>query len=291
MTLRRLERLIKEARFSSNTQDSDVISDDLLTFYSNRVQSMIEDRLFLTNSSNGLFQEDFTVNVVQGTLNYDLPFDIYGKSAIKSVGIILQGAYGKIKDPIPFISESESGNKWGYALKESQIMLNLQRSVTEPIMVTYVRKVPTLGLRFGAPVSAAGAGTITVGATTKDILDIDDYFSTVDVNGVVKTRGNLITAYTKATGVMTFTPGTGVPANGEYVIPGKYATSHSQLPLETEKIFLEVLERRVAQRQSASDMGVISPLTDEEVALVDAVFAKGSDDNEVPPINDYSEYC
>lgn len=289
-TLRRLERLIQEARFSSNTQDTDAIKDDLLVLYSNRVQSMIEDRLFLTNSSNGLFQEDETINVIQGQTNYDLPFDIYGKNAIKSVGIKLQGAYGTIKDPIPFISESESGNKWGYALKESQIMLNLQRSVTEPIIVTYVRKIPTLGLRFGAPISATTLNTVTVGATTKDILDIDDYFSTVDVNGVIKTRGHLISSYNKATGLITYVSGTGVPANNEYVIPGKYATSHSQLPLETEKIFLEVLERRIAQRQSASDMGVISPLTDDEVSLVDAVFAKGTDDNEVPPINDYSEY-
>lgn len=291
MTLRRLERLIKEARYSSNTQDTDAVKDGLLVHYSNRVQSMIEDRLFLTNSSNGLFQEDFTVNVVQGQLNYDLPFDIYGKSAIKSVGIQLQGAYGKIKDPIPFISESESGNKWGYALKESQIMLNLQRSVTEPIVVTYVRKIPTVGLRFGTGIAGAGAGTVTVGTTVEDIMDIDDYFSTVDINGVVKSRGNLITSYDKVTGIIGFVPGNGVPANGEYVIPGKYATSHSQLPLEAEKIFLEVLERRIAQRQSATDIGIISQLTDEEVALVDAVFAKGTDDNEVPPINSYSEYC
>jgi len=290
MTLRRLERLIQEARFSSNTQDADTISDNLLVHYSNRTQSMIEDRLFMANSSNGLFQEDFTVNIVQGQLNYDLPFDVYAKSAIKSVGIILQGAYGKIKDPIPFISEAESGNKWGYALKESQIMLNLQRSVTEPVVVTYVRKIPTLGLRFGAPISGASSTTVTVGVTEKDILDIDDYFSTVDVNGAIKTRGNLISSYDKDTGLLTFIAGTGVPADGEYVIPGKYATSHSQLPLETEKIFLEVLERRVAQRQSATDMNVISPLTDEEIALVDAVFAKGSEDNEVPPVYSYSEY-
>lgn len=291
MTLRRLERLLSEARYSSNSQDDNVITDQLLVLYSNRVQSMIEDRLFLTNSMNGLFQEDFTVSVVQDVYAYDLPFDIYAKSAIKSVGTRVQGAYGRIKDPIPFISEAESGNKWGYSLKESQIILNLQRSINEPIVITYVRKIPTLGKRFGVAITAAGATTVTVGATPgTSPLDIDDYFCTVDLNGVVKTRGHLISTYNAATGAMTFVAGTGVPANGEYVIPGKYATSHSQLPLECEKIFLEVLERRIAQRQSASDMGVISPLTDDEIALVDAVFAKGSEDNEVPPIVDFVEY-
>ena len=290
MTLRRLERLIKEARYSSNTQDSDIVTDDLLVFYSNRVQSMIEDRIFLTSSSSGLFQEDFVIDTTQGVLNYDLPHDIYGKSAIKSVGIKLQGAYGLIKDPIPFISESETGNKWGYALKESQIILNLQRSVTEPIVVTYVRKIPTLGLRFGAVTSATTPTTITVGVTTKDILDIDDYFCTVDVNGVVLSRGHLINSYVKATGVITFTVGDIAPSNGQYIIPGKYATSHSQLPSECEKIFLEVLESRVAQRQSASDMNIINPLTEGEIAIVESVFAKGSEDNEVPPVENFSEY-
>ena len=140
--------------------------------------------------------------------------------------------------------------------------------------------------------------TLTVGATTEDILDIDDYFCTVDINGVIKTRGNRVLTYTKATGVLTFTVGTSVPdtgtnipANGQYVIPGEYATSHSQLPRECEKIFLDMLERRVAQRQSQADlMSAITPLTAQEEALVDAVFAKGSDDNLVPPIVDYVEF-
>jgi hypothetical protein len=80
-------------------------------------------------------------------------------------------------------------------------------------------------------------------------------------------------------------------AIGSYVIPGKYATSHSQLPDECEKLFLEVLERRIAQRQSQTDtMSLISPLTAQEEALIDAVFAKGSDDNLVPPIVDYVEF-
>ena len=43
MTLRRLERLISEARISSNTQDQDSITDSLLVLYANRVQSMIEE--------------------------------------------------------------------------------------------------------------------------------------------------------------------------------------------------------------------------------------------------------
>lgn len=288
MTLRRLERLIQEARLSSNTQDIDTISDQLLVLYSNRVQSMVEDRLFMASSSSGLFQKDYKISLISGVTEYDLPFDIYAKNAIKSVGVSLEA---HCKEKIPFISESESGSWWGYSLREDKISLNLQRSSALPVVVTYVRKIPSLGLRFGALTTAPTINTITVGTTVDDILSIDDYFCTVDVDGTVISRGNLITSYDKVTGIITFTAGDVSPSSGEYVIPGKYATSHSQLPLETEKIFLEVLERRIAQRQSASDMGVITPLTDDEIALVDSVFAKGSEDNEVPPIMDYREYC
>ncbi len=298
MTLRRLERLLSEARISSNTQDQDVITDSLLVLYANRVQSMIEDRVFMSNSANNIFMGQKDITVVDNTSDYALPFDMYAKNAIKSVNVVRESTYGFLNDKIPFISESESGNKYGYSLKESNIVLNLQRNVTDPVRVNYVRKIPTVGKRFGAAISVAAAGSITVGATTDDILDIDDFFSTVDINGVVKTRNNRILTYTKATGVLTFTVGTSVPdtssnipALTQYVIPGKYSTSHSQLPDECEKIFLDVLERRVAQRQSQADvMSVITPLTEQEIALVDAIFAKGSDDNLVPPIVDYVEF-
>lgn len=292
MTLRRLERLLSEARLSSNTQDADTITDNLLVLYANRVQSMIEDQVFLSNSSNNIFMSNFPITMVNGQIEYDLPFDIYAKSAIKSVAILLNGDLKNSKDPIPFISEAQDGNKWGYSLKEGKIVLALQRTVTDPISINYVRKIPTLGKRFGAAITASGAGTLTVGATTGDILvDIDDFFSTVDANGTIVSRGNKILTYNKATGVLTFTAGTAGIANGQYVIPGTYATSHSQLPLECEKIFLEILERRISQRQSAADMNIITQLTEGEITLVNAVFAKGTDDNEVPPILDYSEFC
>ncbi len=292
MTLRRLERLISEARVSSNTQDTDTVSDNLLVLYANRVQSMIEDQVFLSNSANNIFMDDFAITMINGQTEYDLPFDIYARNAIKSVGILLTGSFTNSKTPIPFISESQDGNKWGYSLKENKIVLALHTLVTNDISVNYVRKVPTLGKRFGAAVTASGAGTLTVGATTGDIYaDIDDYFTTVDGDGTIVSRGNKILTYTKATGVLTFTAGTGAVVNGQYVIPGTYATSHSQLPLECEKIFLEILERRIAQRQSAGDMNIINQLTESEIALVDAVFAKGTDDNEVPPIIDFPEFC
>lgn len=298
MTLRRLERLLSEARLSSNTQDVDTVTDALLVFYANRVQSMIEDKIFLSNSANNLFMGQVQYTIVANQTNYDLPFDIYAKNAIKSVNVVRTSTYGFLNDKVPFISESESGNKYGYVLSENQIVFNLQRNISDPVRVNYDRKIPSLGKRLGAAITAAGSGTVTVGTTTENILDIDDYFSTVDINGVIKTRNNRVLTYTPATGVLTFTLGTSVPdtatnipANGQYVIPGKYATSHSQLPDECEKIFLEVLERRIAQRQSQTDlMSAIAPLTAQEEALIDAVFAKASDDNLVPPIVDYVEF-
>jgi hypothetical protein len=287
MTLRRLERLISEARLSSNTSDVDVITNNLLTLYSNRVQSMIEDRVFLTSSMNNLFMDDFAITIVDGATEYALPHDIYAKSAIKSVCTV--NADGDVTSKLPYISESQSGVAWGYSLKESSIVFN--KITTDNVSVNYARKIPSLGRRFGAAISAASSGSVTVGATTDDILvDYDDLFSTVDADGLITSYGNKILTYTKATGALTFTPGTGTIVTTNYVIPGRYATSHSQLPLECEKIFLEVLERRIAQRQSQADINIIAQLTAEEIAVVDAVFAKGSEDNEVPPIVEYLEF-
>jgi hypothetical protein len=284
MTLRRLELLLREARLSSNTQDIDSISDELLVYYSNRVQSMIEDRIFISNSANNIFMSQSLVSPVYGQTEYDLPFDIYAVNAIKSVFVSQDGNRGS---KLPFISESE--NSWGYSLKEGKIVLS--KNLAQTIAVNYVRKIPTLGLRFGSAIMPSGvAGTILIGPTNEYLWELSDFFSTVDRDGVIKSRGNRFFSHDKATGVLAYEAGEGTVSDGDYVIPGEYSTSHSQIPREGERIFLEVLERRIAQRQSQSDMNVINPLTESEIALIDSVFAKGTDDNEVPPIVDFSEW-
>lgn len=296
--LRRIERLLEEARYSSNTEDVDAITDKLLVRYSNRVQSMIEDAIYKINSMNNIFMGELQFYMADGQTEYDLPFDTYGVSALKSVGVRRNTYSSYAIDPLDFISEKESGQRLGYSLKERKIVLNFQRSSEGPIVVKYNRKIPSLGKRFGVAITAAAVGTVTVGATpTEDILDYDDYFSTVDVEGNVLTRGHRILTYNKATGVITFTGGSGVPltssanpVNGSYVIPGKYATSTSELPEECEKVFLEILERRIALRQSQTDMNIIVPLSDVEFQAIQDVFAKGSDDNDVPPTPAYSEF-
>lgn len=288
--LRRLERLLEEARYSSNTEDVDAITDKLLVRYSNRVQSMIEDAIFKINSMNNIFMSELEITMLDGVIEYDLPFDTYGVSALKSVGIRRNTYNAYAIDPLDFISEKESGQRLGYSLKEKKIVLNFQRSGEGPIVVKYNRKIPGLGKRFGAVTSASAPGTTTVGATTDTILDYDDFFCTVDVEGTILTRGHRILTYTTATGVITYSGGTGVIANGSYVIPGKYATSNSQLPEECEKVFLEILERRIALRQSQTDINVIVPLSEAEFQSIQDVFAKGSDDNDVPPTPAFSEF-
>lgn len=291
MTLKRIERLIDDARDSANMADLDSITDKRIILYMNRVQSMIEDVLFKSNSMNNIFMDSLEITMVPGTTEYALNFDTYGINSIKSVGIKRNSSVGYILDPLSFISEKESGAKIGYSLREGYIVFNFQSQSGSTIVVHYNRKIPTLWKRFGAAISVAAAGTITVGATTDDILvDYDDFFTTVDKDGVILSRNNRILTYTKETGVLTFTVGTVAPIVTSYVIPGKYATTHSQLPSECEKVFLEVLERRLAQRKSEKDMNVISPLTDREISAIDAVFSKGNDDNEVPPTPEYSEF-
>jgi len=291
MSLRRIEMLLRDARYSSNVQDVDTITDEVMIHYSNRVQSMIEDLIFKINSTNNIFMATQEITMVAGTTLYPLNYDIYGVSAIKSVGIKRTTSAGYIVDPLRYLSEKFSGSSFGYSIQEGNINLNFISASGYPIVVNYVRKIPTLGKRFGK-VSAIGSGTATVPATAStELLDTyDDFFTAVDVDGIVVARNCRITSYVYSTGVITYTGGTGTVAVGNYIIPGKYSTSHSQLPQECEKVFLEVLERRIAQRQSATDMNVISPLTDREIKSVEDVFAKGSDDDAIPPTPMYSEF-
>jgi hypothetical protein len=138
---------------------------------------------------------------------------------------------------------------------------------------------------------SGGINSLTIGAQTSDLVsDYADFFCTVDSNGNILSSGNKILSYTNSTGVFTFTKGSGDIQNGQYVILGKYATSHSQLPDECEKYLIIALERMIQYRQSSSDIRISQLFSEEELVTIKEVFADNSYDDAKPPVTEFQEW-
>jgi hypothetical protein len=285
--MRRTELLFNEARTSTNTTDISSVSYALLQGYINRIQSYMEDILFLSNSENDLFISDFIFQLVPGKDEYPLPTNIYAKSSIDNLAVSFLNGISNTYLPLKKVSRKQQGFTFGYFIREDKIVLTPRPSSPLNMKMAYVRKLPTLGIR-GAVVSSTTPTTIVVTGYQSGFETLSDYISIVDKDGTILVS-ELYMAYDSVTSTFTVTSTTGIP-NGAFVVTGKYSTTHSQLPDECEKYLLIALERLIQYRQSSPDIKVSSVFTAEELATIKEVFADNSYDDAKPPVTEWQEW-
>mgnify|MGYP003659375811 CR=1 FL=1 len=285
--MRRLELLFNEARLSTNTADIASVSPSLLQGYVNRIHSYMEDLLFLVNDENDLFISDFFFNLVPGQDEYDLPANIYAKSSIDTLAVSFLNGLSNTYLPLKKVSRKQQGFTFGYFVREDKIVLTPRPTSPLRMKMAYVRKLPTLGVRAGQVASTLGL-TVTLSNYQAGSLDSSDFFCVVDKNGVIKQAGLEMQSVTSL-GVITTNSITGITA-GDYVISGKYATSHCQLPDECEKYLIIALERMIQYRQSSSDIRISQLFSEEELDTIKEVFADNSYDDAKPPVTEWQEW-
>ena len=297
--MRRLEQLIAEAKLSTNTTDIGSVSDLLCQAYMARINSYLEDLLFLVNDENDLFLKDYTFNLVPGKDEYALPIDIYAKSSIDCVAVSFLNGLSQTYLPLKKASRKQRGFTFGYFVQESQVVFTPKPASPLNIKLTYQRKLPNPALRVGQ-ITGTGAGTITLNPATyvSGLTASSDYICIVDKDGLIlntstDTAGNTVYAPIALTsdvgGVLTVSGTTGAVA-GAYVVSGKYASSHMQLPDECEKYLITALERMIQYRQSSPDIKVSDLFSSEELASIKEVFADNSYDDAKPPVTEWQEW-
>jgi len=297
--MRRLEQLIAEAKLSTNTTDINSISSILCQSYMTRIHSYLEDLLFLVNDENDLFLKDYTFNLVRGKDEYDLPIDIYAKSSIDSVAVSFLNGLSQTFLPLKKVSRKQRGFTFGYFIQESQVIFTPKPQSPLNIKLTYQRKLPSPSLRVGKIDTIVG-NIINLDPTTyiSGVTDYSDFICIVDKNGKVlntstDSAGN--TVYVPIglnediSGALDVTAVTGAVA-GAYVVSGKYASSHMQLPEECEKYLIIALERMIQYRQSSPDVKVSDLFSAEELSAIKEVFADNSYDDAKPPVTEWQEW-
>jgi hypothetical protein len=284
--MRRLELLINEAKISTNTSDIASISSLLLQGYMNRIHSYLEDLLFLVNDENDLFISDYIFQLVPGQDEYSLPNNIYAKSSIDNLAVSFLNGLSNTYLPLKKVSRKQQGFTFGYFVREDKIVLTPRPTSPLNMKMAYVRKLPTLGIR-GAQVASTTSTQIIVGNYVSGFEALSDYITIVDSAGTIVSSGLTFTFNGSTTFIVPNTTGI-LP--GHYVISGKYASSHSQLPDECEKYLITALERMIQYRQSSSDINTSNIFSAEELVTIKEVFADNSYDDAKPPVTEWQEW-
>lgn len=295
--MRRLELLFNEAKLSTNTTDIDSVSNPLLQGYINRIHSYVEDLMFLVNDENDLFVKDWYFTLVSGTDEYALPIDIYAKSSIDNLAVSFLNGLSNTYLPLKKVSRKQQGFTFGYFVREDKLVLTPRPTSPLSMKMAYVRKLPTPSVRIGQITSFTSTG-IVLSNYTAGISALDDFICIVDVNGNVlnkttDTNANVvyvpISLVSDSSGTLAVDNTTGA-VNGAYVVSGKYASSHIQLPLECEKYLITALERMIQYRQSSADIRISQMFSEEEINTIKEVFADNSYDDAKPPVTEWQEW-
>lgn len=292
--MRRLELLINDVRFNTdNVKTSRYPSIRLMKFFNDaqrEIQSMI-----VTNDEVGKhFIGDDTIDTVTDQEAYDLPSDIFASSYVLSVGYSLDQSQSPHYTPLDQISDKERGTRLGYVLRNSQLLMSPipATAMTDGLRVDYVRKLYTLSIRIGSIASYISSTSITlaVGFSTETITDYEDYVTVVDSNGVIKQSGIRLTSY--AAGVVgTSTALTGI-AVGDYVVLGRVASSHSELPDICEGVLTAMVEKAIQRVDASTEFNWADLITQDQKDSILAVFQGADHDSKTPPItnHDYLNY-
>jgi len=280
-----VEQIITKAKRSTNTTQVGSISTLLCMDYLNRIQSYIEDQLYLVNDENDLFIKDYEFDLVPGQDAYSLPTDIYAKSSIDTIAVSFLNGLSNTFLPLKKVSRKQRGFTFGYFVQENQIIFTPRPTSTLKMKMSYQRKIPSLSI-VAATVGSIASSTITLANLNSEVTS---FLSESNYVCIGSKSGLQVVSETNPLTTITVSDVTSL-ANGNNILIGKYATNVSELPDECEKYLISALERMIQYRQSSADFNVSNLLTSEELNAIKEVFADNSYDDAKPPVTEWQEW-
>lgn len=236
-----------------------------------------QDRLTnLINQEHGTTMRKVAfVSIVAGTASYTLPTDVYLGHNIVKVDYTTTGDYRDAVTLTLRTSREEvsvRGFPDGYFLRDGSIVLSMIPEQAGQIRIEYQYVIPQLGIRVGTYASAGGIGDYELAAAPlqEQIYDMQngfvDYISFVTAEGTV-TAGATFVSYDAATFTVSLASVTGTPALGNYMVFGKYASTHSMLPQPAKRYLIEYA---VARCQTADSNALETQMTSPYVQGIEA---------------------
>jgi len=284
--MRQVKYLISEARENTNTTDSEAITVSLCNRLLNRCQDFIRAFLSSENVESRILTGTYEFTTVNGQDTYELPFDTY---AVNSTNALQQKIpnglyvnYWTIKN----ISEKNRGTRSGYILNNNNLILSPVPTTPMNLVLSYKKKLPTLATSYGQIITVTPNTSIELDTGYTSLTGVDDFFCVVDFNGNVISRNNVV----DQTGDTILMPDTTDVLVGMFVVPGKCASTHCQLPDEFEAPLIMALENLINARLSSVDLPVSKAMSEEMLDQIAKMYAENKGDDMMPPILEYQEW-
>lgn len=272
--MKRIEHLIAMARRNTENEVTGVtdgiVAEDFVR-YCNEANKLVRSKLVQSHS-----QKFVTVTTQAVTINqeyYSVPDNSFLNYNIVSVFYSDSGNADDMypldkKDLIERVPIKGRPSKWipsGNGFYANPI----PQSASGVFYINMVQRTRQMALR-SATVSSSTFSDPTLSALTlaaytpagtlaQQRFDEEDYLTIVDASGNVKMQGIQYSSIDTGTGVVTLEGGSYTApsgssiANGDYVVKGPYASSHSQLDYEAQEAVLAFMEYFVFKRDSSND--------------------------------------
>lgn len=222
-----------------------------------------------------MFVKTASQDIVADQESYTLPTDAFLGTNIISVEYKYSSSdnrYYKLEKASLHERHHVSGNPNRYLQHKNAILLNPvpSTSVTDGLRITYEYRIPELDVRRGKISSVDSATnptsiTITDNAKADLMLGADaaaEYITVVDKDGNIRMDEIAVSAYDSSTGVITCSVSAGASesiAADDYVVIGKRATTHSEMPDFCEAFLTKYVEHGILEllgHPGASNAGI-----------------------------------
>ena len=269
--MRRISQLITQSRRATENLSFDEnsgISTDEFIQYSNDGQDRIQS--LIATAQEEMFQKEIIIDSVSGQEAYDLPDDTLMSTRVQNVEYSDSGgnlyyrlSQGRMKERIS--SNIISNIPGFYIRRSSQLLLQPTPSGGGLIRITYQYKLPKLDIRRAKVDSATFTGntidTLFLDTTSNiDSEEIKDeaYITIVDKDGIIKMQKIPVQDINTTSGEVTVYPGFEFEDGetidpGDWVVLGKMATTHSELPDICEKYLISYMNWKILKRDSSND--------------------------------------
>lgn len=310
--MKRIEHLIKAARRNTENEQegiTDGIDQHDFVRYAHEANQLVRSKLIQAHSHK--FIENVTMNAEPNQefyetpensfLNYNIVNIFFSINARPENMFLLQKRTSSERIPIRGYPTQWYPAKGGfYANPIPQVQAGIfhinrverQRQLSQ-------RAATVSSNTYDAGTRVLSALTLAEHTPNGDMstqrFDEDDYLTIIDASGNVKMQGIQYSAIDTGTGVVTLEGGNytapegSTIANGDYVVKGEFASSHSQLDFEAEPAVLAYMEYLVFKRDSSADSQEAYATFQEFLNDLIDNFSKDLQENyEVPIIS--SEY-
>ena len=275
------------------------IQDSEFLQYLNDAQSRLQSKIVAQHPS--VFVEEVTIDIVSGQESYALPSNAFLGNKVNNVEYSFTGNeedfYTLEEASLKRRSSGIEGSPSKYIRKSGKLLLAPVPSQGK-IRINYIKRVLDLDLRRGLVKTAVS--DVSSGATLE--LDNDNFTTSttslqehqhiciVNAYGENKMKNIPLTSVNSATslilGAHSAEAGESISI-GDYVLGGKDATSHSDLPQNLERYLIAYCSWKILKRDSSVDSKEAAlELMQMENDILDSYSVISDDIRNIPLIND-----